>query len=233
MDPDEIEIDDEWSPTSGYLPLLEAEQRLAVARRTIPGIAALIERLNLDAAADAEGYLEWARSQEQAFIYAGMTEAKMVADDLRLAVETELPAMLCGTLIVYLFGLLESCLDGCLDTAAARRETATPKRVSSPLLEGYLDALADVFGLGVEWSEEIWQELRHWRSARNSIAHRLEAPSGTVGSHREPPAGAPGYDEMLTADSLEQLVDLIEAAIAGVDAAMVGLDDGPGRRRSG
>jgi len=225
MDQDEIEIGDEWTPACGYLPLLEAEQRLAVARRTLPGIATLIERLNLEAETDAQAYLEWVRSAEQASAYAGVTEAKMAADELRLAVETELPAMLCGTLIVYLFGLLESCLAGCLDTAAARRETTAPKRVRNPLLEGYLDALADVFGVEIEWSEKIWRELHYWRAARNAIAHRLETPSGTVSSPQEPPAGTPSHSEMLTPDSVEQLVDLIEAAVMAADAAMVRFDE--------
>lgn len=224
MDPDEIEIGDEWTPACGYLPLLEAEQRLAVTRRVIPGIETLIERLNLDAEADAQAYLEWVRSAERS-AYAGFTEAKMAADELRLAVETELPAMLCGTLIVYLFGLLESCLAGCLDTAAARREITAPKRARNPLLEGYLDALASVFDIEIEWSEEIWRELRHWRVARNAIAHRLEATSGSVNSPQKPPAGTPSYSEMLTPESLEQLVDLIEAAVVAIDAAMVRLDE--------
>lgn len=174
MGTDEIDDFDAWSSQSGYVSLLQAEDRLRITRRALTGIANLIDSVQGEAATEATDRLHWIRKVPEAAVYS--TEAEEYLEDQVLAVRSELPLMLYGTLIVYLFSLLESCLADCLEDVAATRKESPPKRVPHPKLEEYVNALA-TRNVMVEWSQETWDQLRNWRTKRNSIVHRLEAPT--------------------------------------------------------
>jgi len=220
---DEFETSEDWHPGSGYVPLLEAKDRLAAARRAVPAIAALIDQLNLEAATESESSIRAIAKNKQAAEF--LFENRQFAEEQLLAIQTELPVMLSGSLILYLFSVLESCLAGCLETAAAVRGRASPTRVSNPLIEGYLTVLADTFGVSIEWSDEVWAEIRRWRKERNLIAHRLDTHALMRPSRNR-------SDEMLGQSSLECAVDLVELTIEEIDLAMTALQkDAEGRHR--
>jgi hypothetical protein len=214
MDFDEFEVYEEWSPLSGYVPLLEAEHRLAAARRALDGLEGWIGSLNLELAAEAKEQLNLIRADPEASVYE--PEAREFLEDQMLALRDELPLMQYGVLVVYLFSLLESCLAGCLETVGAIGEAPVPGRINGAKIEGYLAALKAT-GLRIDLNQETKSELNHWRKIRNAIVHELERPEG-VGS-RSPGAGTK-HNELLSPSGLGALIDLIEEVIAEVDRSM-------------
>jgi hypothetical protein len=215
MEADENDIPEEWSSVSGFVPLLEAEQRLAVSRRALGGVEGLIATLTEAATTEAAEQLDLTRADPVAAEYARETE--MALDEEVLADRDELPLMLFGILVVYQFSLLESCLAGCLENVAAVQGKPPPRRVPNPKIEGYLEALR-THGVIVEWDEALWRELGRWRSTRNEIVHRLDTPLGARTIDAALPVAMEG--ERSTAAALELLVEVIEGAIAEVDTAM-------------
>jgi hypothetical protein len=122
--------------------------------------------------------------------------------------------MLFGVLIAYQFSLLESCLAGCVETAAAVRGGRPPTKVGNPKLESLVKAL-ETFGVVVEWDADLWREIRRWRTQRNAIMHRLDtAVEGALAEAEHDDRGT------LSATALGPLVEVIEEAIEEVDLAM-------------
>jgi hypothetical protein len=207
-----------WSSRSGFVALLQAEDRLRVARRAMVGVTDLIGSIQHETASEASEELDRVRKDPDAAGY--LFEAEVEWEDQVLAVRGELPLMLYGTLIVYLFSLLESSLADCLEAVIAIRKESTPSNVPSPKLEGYVEALADR-DVTVEWSQETWNGIREWRTKRNSIVHRLEAPTDAFG-----PSEGPGSNDRQLG-SLAELAELIEQAVADVDSAMARIEKEP------
>jgi hypothetical protein len=202
---------------AGFVPLLEAEQRLAVSRRALDGIEGLITALHRAAATEAAEDLDFIRADPVAAVYA--YEAEEALGEQVLAVRDELPLMLFGVLIAYQLSLLESCLAGCVETAAAVRGERPPTRMANPKLESLVKALESL-GVVVEWGEDLWRELRGWRSRRNAIMHRLDTAADGVLTETEAEEKEDDSRRTLTATALGSLVDVIEEAIKEVDLAM-------------
>jgi hypothetical protein len=113
-------------PLAGFVPLLEAEQRLAVSRRALGGIEGLITALHREAETEAAEDLDLIRADPVAAVYA--YEAEEALGEQVLAVRDELPLMLFGVLIAYQLSLLESCLAGCVETADCGPRRTTPDK---------------------------------------------------------------------------------------------------------
>lgn len=216
VDFDELELDDEWSPLSGYVPLLEAEHRLVATRRALDGLQDWIGSLNLGLASEVNEQLNLIRADPEAAAYE--TETRMYLEEQVLGLRSELPLMQYGILVVYLFSLMESCLAGCLETMGVIRKSPVPGRIKSPKIEAYLDALRRM-GLAIDLDSETRDELTHWRKTRNAIVHGLERPGGVGSEFADPNPGSSGY-EPLSQSGLEELMDLVEEVVAAVDYAM-------------
>jgi hypothetical protein len=91
--------------------------------------------------------------------------------------------------------------------------------VANPKLESLVKALKSL-GVVVEWGEDLWRELRGWRSRRNAIMHRLDTAADGGLTETEAEAKEDDNRRTLTATALGSLVDVIEEAIEEVDLAM-------------
>ena len=210
-----------WQPSSACPPLILAGARLYAARHAIPVLAASARQLFAAAAAGAQESARLAGKDTGRPGPAVATLEDLAGTDW---VPRELPFMVLCQVPVYLFSVLETALCDCLGLAAAAQQVPAPEIVKGPKIEGYLKALADACDVPVEWSAELWRDLKLWRSRRNSLAHGLSFLLDADSTRNEfalesywtagaPPGSAP----------LEQLLRLIEAAIEGVDRAMRGV----------
>ena len=141
-------------------------------QQAIPIISATAEHLVDRVFADAKKTVEWMRKDPEWFMEADTTEEGLEEETALMSYE--LPLMLMGQMIVYLFSVLETALSECLAVAAAARGVPEPPAPSGPKLEGYTRALSSVCGVDAGWSPETWRELRLWRKRRNSMVHGLD-----------------------------------------------------------
>lgn len=208
-----------WQTASGYVPFIIAEARLMVVKRAIPAVAATGDKLVDDIRAEADEYLSWVRSDAEAAVYIG--ESEDYAADQISWVAGEQPRMFFGQLIVYLLSLLESVLVETIKNAAAIFKAPSPRAIANPKIENCLKVLDEMYEIKIEWPPEIWGELRWWRQVRNTIVHQIEMhfPLPPDSTTRSPDTD----EEILSASSIFDLIDLVEAAIAAVDLAMADL----------
>lgn len=212
---DEDDWDEEWYPVSGWVPLILAEYRMTAARRVLSVLEASIESMIKDVEAEAKDDMEAVQkaTDPDIRIYAG--EAEEFANDRILAARTELPYLFFGNLIVYLMTTLEATLADCLETASIVLRKPSLGRAPGPKLEGYVRALEGC-GIYVDWSDDLWADLRSWRRVRNQIVHSLEMLQV---------ARFGGIEAAI--DSVKEVYELIEVAITNIDQAMLALESAP------
>jgi hypothetical protein len=197
---------EDWQTASGFVPMIRAEYRLRNLRRIAGPIIGLNAALMAHLEDERGGYLASLDTDEDASVY--RYEAREAADEELGWAKEETTILLVGTLVAYGLSLLESAL---ADVAADRTPQGQPDpRVGHPKLEGWLRVLTGL-GVGVHW-DDLMQDLRSWRSVRNSYAHELHLGDG--------PAPAVEVEHW----DIEGFIDLVRRALSRLDRAL--LDDG-------
>jgi hypothetical protein len=163
--------DFEWQFPS-CMPLERAASRLNAVRQAIPAIYTMAENLVSSAYSDTEDMVREMRQDPEWRMEADTTEEGM---EYHLSMTSyELPLMLIGQIVVYLFSVLETALSEGLAVVADRRGLGEPATPKGPRIEGYVSLYADILGIEVDWSGAAWRELREWRRRRNSFVHGLD-----------------------------------------------------------
>lgn len=211
-DCNEDDWDEEWYPVSGWVPMILAEYRITAARRALVDLKTLAENMIKDVETEAKDLMESVRKSTDPDVKMYIGEAEEAANDRVLAAKTELPYLFFGSAIVYLISTLEATLAECLETALIVLHRPPIEKVPNPKLENYIKALGSC-GVCVDWSDDLWTDLRAWRRVRNRIVHDLEMPQ----------AARFGGIEVATA-SAQEVYNLVGTAIAKVDHAMLVLE---------
>ena len=172
----------DWQAQTGYVPLIQAEQRLRNLRRVARSVLELRNDATSGLRASRDEYLAWASRDPAAATY--LYEAREAAEEEFLSAQDELPVLLLGSLIAYSFSLLESALAGCADTATAILGFSPPSQVGNPKLDRWIAFLQDECKLDIVW-EPLEKDLDYWRHIRNSYIHQLEI--GPVGQRPDGP----------------------------------------------
>jgi hypothetical protein len=203
----------DWQARTGYVPLIQAEQRLRNLRRVARSVLDLRSDAMSDLRAGRDEYLELVSRDPSAATY--LYEAREVADGELLSARDELTVLLLGSLIAYSFSLLESALGGCADTAAAILGLPPPSQIGNPKLNRWIAYLQDDCKLDIAW-EPLEKDLDFWRHIRNSYIHQLEI--GPAGQRPDGPS-----DKAYDWERFGELLDLVADALRVLDEAMAQL----------
>lgn len=203
----------DWQARTGYVPLIQAEQRLRSLRRVARSVLEFHSDAMSELRSGRDEYLAWVSQDPAAAIY--LYEAHEIADDELLRAGEELAVLLLGSLIAYSFSLLESALAGCADTATAILGFSPPSQIGNPKLNRWIAFLQDECKLDIVW-EPLEKDLDFWRDIRNRYVHQLEI--GTAGRRPDGPSGA-AYDW----ERFSELLDLVADALRVLDEAMAQL----------